>query len=89
MDRISALRNIEDALADFEAGESTLSDLEGDVRGILRTYAADLDGNLSTYRATGDGFDELVVVANSPKDAHERVEELIEDPRRIEVERVD
>jgi len=89
MDRISALRNIEDALADFEAGECTLADLEGDVRAILRTYAADLDGDLSAYRATGEGFGELVVVAASPRDAHERVEELVDDPRRIAVERVD
>jgi hypothetical protein len=70
MDRISALRNIEDALAAFEAGESTLADLEGQVRGILRTYAADLDGELGAYRATGEGFEERVVVAGSLENTH-------------------
>ena len=45
MDRISTLRNIEDALAEFEDGECDLSDLERRVRGALRTYATELDGD--------------------------------------------
>jgi hypothetical protein len=89
MDRISALRNVEDALAEFEQGECTLADLEADVRGILRTYAADLDGELSAYRATGEGFAELVVVAGSRREARERVAELVDDPRDVTVEPVE
>lgn len=89
MDRISALRNIEDALADFEAGESTLADLEGDVRGILRTYAADLEGELTAYRASGEDFSDLVVVAGSRRGARERVEGLVDDARDVSVEPVE
>ena len=37
MDRISALRNVEEALAAFEDGECSLAELEADVRGVLRT----------------------------------------------------
>jgi hypothetical protein len=89
MDRISALRNIEEALADFEEGGRTLSDLEGDVRGILRTYAADLDGDLAAYRVRGEGFEEVVVVAGSRRGARDRVEDLIADARDVTVEPVE
>jgi hypothetical protein len=89
MDRISALRNIEDALADFEAGETTLADLEGDVRGILRTYAADLEGELGAYRASGEGFEDVVVVAQSRNAACDRAEELLADARVVSVEPVE
>ncbi len=41
MDRISALRNIEDALATFEQGETDLASMERRVRGVLRTYATE------------------------------------------------
>jgi hypothetical protein len=88
MDRISALRNIEDALAAFEEGELTLADLEGDIRGILRTYAADLDGDVGAYRATGEGFEEMVVVAGSRREARHRVEELVDEARDVNVEPV-
>jgi hypothetical protein len=54
MDRISALRNVEDALAAFEDGECDLSELERRVRGTLRTYATEFDGDLAAYRASGD-----------------------------------
>lgn len=86
MDRISALRNVEDALVAFEDGEATLADLEADVRGILRTYAADLDGELTAYRATADDNGELVVVASSGQAARERVRELVDAPRDVSVE---
>jgi len=79
MDRISALRNVEDALAAFEAGECSLSELESEVRGVLRTYAADFDGDLQAYRASGDeAADGLVVLAASSADARERVEALVD-----------
>ncbi|MBV0925576.1 hypothetical protein KTS45_15320 [Halomicroarcula limicola] len=81
MDRISALRNVEDALATFEAGECSLSDLEATVRGVLRTYAADFEGDLQAYRASGDGpADGVVVLASSGPDARDRVEALLDDP---------
>ncbi len=68
MDRISALRNIEDALSDFESGESDLRETERRVVGVLRTYATEFgsEGDLSAYRARGDErADGLVVVAAS------------------------
>jgi len=90
MDRISALRNVEDALAAFEDGECDLSDLEHRVRGTLRTYATEFDGELAAYRASGDGtVDGLVVMAPSPEAARERVRSLVdEDTVRVRVERL-
>ena len=79
MDRISALRNVEDALATFEAGECDLGELERRVRATLRTYATEFDGDLSAYRAEGDApADGLVVMAVSREEARERVRELVE-----------
>ncbi|WP_276273456.1 hypothetical protein [Haloarcula litorea] len=86
MDRISALRNIEDVLAAFEEGERSLSELEREVRGILRTYAADFEGDLRAYRASGDGAaDGLVVLAASEPDARGRVRDLVDDPGQFSV----
>jgi hypothetical protein len=79
MDRISALRNVEDALAAFEDGELSLSELERDVRGVLRTYATDFDGDLEAFRASGDQRVEgIVVLAAGPQQARERVRSLVE-----------
>ncbi|WP_254272733.1 hypothetical protein [Haloarcula marina] len=90
MDRISALRNVEEALAAFEDGECSLADLEADVRGVLRTYAADFEGELQAYRASGDGpSDGLVVLAPSEPEARARVESLVEDPGRFSVSTVE
>ncbi|MFB6184270.1 MAG: hypothetical protein ABEI96_06910 [Haloarculaceae archaeon] len=91
MDRISALRNVEDALAAFEDGELSLSDLEREVGGILRTYATEFEGGLSAYRASGDSAaDGLVVLATSRTDARERVAELVSnDGVAFSVERVE
>ena len=85
MDRISALRNVEDALADFEAGECSLQDLERDVRGVLRTYATDFDGELRAFEAAGGDADGLVVLATSRDEARERVESLVAEPGRFDV----
>jgi len=88
MDRISALRNVEDALARFEAGECSLAELERDVRGVLRTYATDFDGELRAFEASGDELDALTVLASSRTEARERVEDLVESPGRFDVEPV-
>ena len=96
MDRISAIRNVEEALAAFEAGECDLAGLERRVRATLRTYATEFDGDLEAYRAGGDeAVDGLVVMAPSRRAARERVRELVEDGSeqaddiRFEVERVE
>ncbi|MDS0260338.1 hypothetical protein NDI56_13120 [Haloarcula sp. S1CR25-12] len=86
MDRISALRNVEEALAAFEDGECSLSELEADVRGVLRTYAADFEGDLRAYRASGTGpVDGLVVLAPSSAAARDRVAALVDDPGEFTV----
>ena len=90
MDRISALRNVEDALADFENGECSLSELEADVRGVLRTYAADFEGDLQAYRASGEApADGLVVLAASAAEARRRVDSLADGPADFSVSPVD
>lgn len=89
MDRISALRNVEDALAAFEAGEASLQDVERDVRGVLRTYATDFDGELQAFEAAGDDLESLTVLAASRPEARERVESLVEEPGRFDVEPVE
>ncbi|WP_324760307.1 hypothetical protein [Haloarcula montana] len=86
MDRISALRNVEEALATFEEGECSLADLEREVRGVLRTYATDFEGELRAYRAQGDGpVDGLVVLASDGTTARDRVRSLVDEPGRFEV----
>lgn len=91
MDRISALRNVEDALTRYEEGELSLPELERAVRGTLRTYATELgDGRL--YRARGDEegvADGLVVVADSRTEARERVTELLTEPERFDIEAIE
>lgn len=87
MDRISALRNLEDALGDFEDGELSLPDLEREVRGIVRTYATDFADGKRAYRATGDPAAEgIVVLAESPAAAHDRIAQRVADGVRFEVE---
>lgn len=72
MDRIATLRQIEDALADLEAGETDLEECERRVRAAVRTFATEFDGDLAAYRAD----DGVVVVAESEREARERVREL-------------
>lgn len=81
MDRISALRNVEDALADFETGEADLASVERRVLAVLRTYATEFgEDDLRSYRAVGDErADGLIVVATSRAEARERIHELLED----------
>ncbi len=86
MDRISALRNVEDALAAFEDGESSLPELEREVRGVLRTYATEFDDR-QAYRATGDPAAEgLVILASSRAEARDRVDERLEGAVQFDVE---
>jgi len=82
MDRISALRNVEDALADFEDGDASLGDVEDRVLGVLRTYATEFkDGDVASYRATGDPkVEDVVVAAESTDAARERVAARVPDP---------
>jgi len=89
MDRISALRNVEDALSRFEEGDISLPELEREVRGTLRTYATDFeDGRL--YRACGDTtVDGVVVVAGSRTEARRRIEELLSEQAAFDLERVE
>ncbi|MFC7081755.1 hypothetical protein [Halorussus caseinilyticus] len=91
MDRISALRNVEDALADFESGETDLEATERRVLNVLRTYATEFeDGDLTTYRATGgERAEGIVVVAESQSAARDRVTDLLDaDELEFEVERM-
>lgn len=84
MDRISALRNIEDALSDFEAGRIDLETMEARVRATLRTYATDFD-ELGTYRAHGPpSVDGLIVVADSQRTARDRIHDLADDADTVE-----
>jgi hypothetical protein len=79
MDRISAIRNVEEALREFEAGECDLATLEARVGTVLRTYATEFESgdDRRVYRAVGDeAVDGRVVVAASPADARDRVRDL-------------
>lgn len=87
MDRISALRNIEDALSAFEGDDCSLPELEREVRGILRTYATEFDAETRAYRARGhERVSGLVVVARSRQEAREQVADLFADPPEFAVE---
>jgi len=81
MDRISALRNVEEALGEFERGEADLAATERRVATVLRTYATEFGedhDDLAAFRAAGeDPADGVVVVAHSPPRARERVLDLL------------
>lgn len=85
MDRISALRNVEDALREFEDGETDLESMERRVRAVVRTYATEFDGELTPYRTAEEG---IVLVATSRREARERARELC-DADEVRVERVE
>ena len=80
MDRIAAMRNVDDALAAFERGEIDLATMEERVTGVLRTYATDYPGDdVRAYRASGDPrADGLIVLASDREEAVERVRELLD-----------
>jgi hypothetical protein len=94
MDRISAIRNVEDALRAFEEGEADLAEMEREVVAVLRTYATEFEGgerpDLAAYRARGDdAVDGTVVVAASPADARRRVSDLVDGDHDFSVDRLD
>jgi len=92
MDRIAALRNVEDALSDLEAGEVDLATAERRVIGVLRTYVTeydDADGKSAYRAARPDPADDLVVVAASATEATERARALVDGDPEFEVERID
>jgi hypothetical protein len=72
MDRIAALRRIETALAEMEAGDLDLEGCEREVRATVRTFATEFDGDLAAYRSD----DGTVVLAESESAARDRVREL-------------
>jgi len=76
MDRISALRNVEEALGEFEDGELSLAEFERQVGAVVRTYATEFEAErLAAYRVR-TGESEAVVVAASPGEARDRATEL-------------
>lgn len=89
MDRISALRNVEDALAAFERGEIDLATMDERVRGVLRTFATDYPADdRRAYRASGDPrADGLIVLAADRGEARENVRDLLaEEPGDVAFE---
>ncbi|GAB7009595.1 hypothetical protein [Halorubrum trueperi] len=74
MDRISAIRNVEDALRAFENGDADLVNTERRVAAVLRTYATEFEGEDDVFRAVGEEpADGRIVVASSKPAARERV----------------
>lgn len=83
MDRISALRNVEAALREFEEGDADLAATQDRVRAVLQTYATEFEADeRRPYRVTGaDEGDGRVVVAPDPATARERIaDDLDGDP---------
>ncbi|QSG01307.1 DUF7854 family protein [Natranaeroarchaeum sulfidigenes] len=79
MDRISAIRNVEDALAAFEDGTVDLTTTEERVLAAVRTYATDYEGEATAaYRVQPISRQEpVVVVAASPDEAVERATSIL------------
>jgi len=89
VDRIAVIRNIEDALADYEAGEIELASVEERALSALRTYATDFEGERRAYRASGEEpADGTVVVAESEAEARERIERLVDGDPAFDVSAV-
>lgn len=90
MDRISTLRNVEDALSAFERGETDLAGLEQQVQAVLRTYATDFrDDRTAVYRVDPVEDRAVVIVADSPGTARDRAAEYVDaDCAHAEVDRL-
>jgi hypothetical protein len=76
MDRISAIRNVEEALRAFEDGEADLAATEERVVATLRTYATEFEDEtgLDAYAGRGaDAVEGVVVVAESRAEARDRI----------------
>lgn len=93
MDRISAIRNVEQALREFEAGEADLAATEERVLASLRTYATEFDDEtgLAAYVGRGDeAVESVVVVASSRAEARDRIAEHAPGtPESFDVDRVE
>lgn len=78
MDRISALRNVEEALRAFEAGDDDLATTQQRVQSVLQSYATEFEDDARrAYRAVGDEpADGIVVVAADPAEAKKRIRAL-------------
>jgi len=87
VDRISALRNVEDALAAFERGEIALETMEERVQGVLRSFATDYPADdLQAYRASGHpSVEGLTVLAADRAEARARIEALVDESVPFEV----
>jgi len=80
MDRISALRNIEAALREYEEGELDLGELEERVGTVVRTYATDFEAaELEVYRAAGGVADGTIVAAQDVAAAREQIRERFDE----------
>jgi hypothetical protein len=89
MDRISTLRNVEDALRAYENGDCDLATLERRVRSAVRTYATEFEADgAAPYRVTG-AETAVVVVAESAADARERAADLGDLAGDLHAERLD
>lgn len=90
MDRISTIRNVEQALRSFEEGEADLAATEERVLAALRTYATEFDDETDRTAYVGrgdDAVDGVVVVASSRAEARDRVRDhAAGDPSAFEVE---
>lgn len=88
MDRIAALRNVEDALRAFEEGDADLATTEREVATILRTFATEFESDdRQVYRVRPDteagaesGETGTVVVAESEPEAREQGAEFADVP---------
>jgi len=83
MDRISAIRNVEEALRAFEEGEADLAATEKRVLATLRTYATEFDAETGVRAYVGRGteaVEDVVVVASSRAEARERIADHADDP---------
>ncbi|MFD1633463.1 hypothetical protein ACOZ4L_09725 [Haloplanus ruber] len=92
MDRISAIRNVEEALRAFEAGEADLAATEERVLAALRTYATEFEGSgLGAYAGHGaEAVEDVVVIASSRAEARDRIaEHAPATPASFDVERLD
>lgn len=78
MDHISALRNVEEALRAFEAGDADLATTQRRVRSVLQSYATEFEAEeRRPYRAHGEApADGAVVVAADAETAHQQVRAL-------------
>lgn len=78
MDRISAIRNIEEALGAFESGDADLTTTQRRVQSVLQSYATEFEEQeRRAYRAHGaEPADGVVVVAADEAEAENRIRAL-------------